>query len=87
MIGLVLVSSGLVVAATGAWRSYGFARHALAPFVRDGDPTRRLIDATRPVHDRWRTRAAARSLVLAVGWLCLAMYGLYLVTVGTAVIA
>ena len=42
---------------------------ALMPLVREGDPTRTLIDATRPVHARTRVRVMARNVVAAVGWL------------------
>jgi len=40
------------------------------------------VDASRPVHARTRVRAAARNVLLAVLWLAVAMYGLYLATVG-----
>ena len=50
--------------------------------MRDGDPTRSLVDATRPVHARVRVRLAARNVVIAVVWLGIAMYGMYLATVG-----
>ena len=37
------------------------------PLVREGDPTRTLIDATRPVHARTRVRLMARNVVVAIG--------------------
>jgi hypothetical protein len=83
MTGVVLVSAGVFLAFWGAWRGYGAARAALVPLVRDGDPTRSLVDATRPVHARVRVRLAARNVVAAVVWLGIAMYGMYLATVGT----
>jgi hypothetical protein len=82
MTGVVLVWAGVFLAFWGAWRGYGAARSALAPLVRDGDPTRSLVDATRPVHARVRVRLAARNVVTAVAWLGIAMYGMYLATVG-----
>ena len=48
------------------------------PLVREGDPTRTLIDASRPVHARTRVRLMARNVVLAIAWLTVAMYGLFL---------
>lgn len=86
MVGVVLVVSGLVAVAYGSWRGYAAARSALVPLVRDGDPTRTLIEATRPLHARSRVRFAARQVMQAVLWLCVAMYGLYLLTVGLAVV-
>lgn len=82
MTALVLVCAGAFLAAFGTLRGYGAARAALLPLVRDGDPTRTLIDAARPVHARTRVRVMARHVVVAVGWLTLAMYGLFLTTVG-----
>ena len=49
-----------------------------------GDP---MIDATRPVHARTRVRVMARNVVAAVVWLLLAMYGLFLATVGLETLA
>jgi hypothetical protein len=82
MTGVVLVWAGVFLAFWGAWRGYGAARAALAPLVRDGDPTRSLVDATRPAYARVRVRLAARNVVIAVAWLGIAMYGTYLATVG-----
>ena len=82
MTGVVLVWAGVFLAFWGAWRGYGAARAALVPLLRDGDPTRSLVDATRPVHARVRVRLAARNVVTAVAWLGIAMYGMYLATVG-----
>ncbi len=82
MTGVVLVWAGVFLAFWGAWRGYGAARAALVPLLRDGDPTRSLVDATRPVHARVRVRMAARGVITAVAWLGIAMYGMYLATVG-----
>ena len=84
MVGAVLVLSGLVTVAWGSWRGYGAARSALAPLVREGDPTRTLIEASQPLHARSRVRLAARHVLLAIAWVCVSMYGLYLLTVGLA---
>jgi hypothetical protein len=82
--GVPLVA-GLAVAAYGAWRSYAATRSALLPLVREGDPTRTLIESTRPVYSRGRVRTAARNVGLALGWLIVAMYGLFLATAGEVV--
>ncbi len=81
MIHGVLLVTGLSAATYGGWRGYVAARSALVPLVRDGDPTRTLIEATRPIHARTRIRIAARNVVFAVGWLTVSMYGLFLATV------
>jgi len=85
MTGLVLVGCGLVLAAWGTWRGYLSARSALLPLLVAGDPTRTLVDSTRPIHARTRVRVAARHVLLAIAWLTIALYGLFLVTVGTEV--
>ncbi len=85
MLGALLVLSGLVALVYGSWRGYHAARSALAPLVRDGEPTRNLIEAGRPILGRARVRVAVRHVVQSVGWLAIAMYGLYLATVGLTV--
>jgi hypothetical protein len=87
MIGVVLLLSGLFAIVYGSWRGYLAARSAVTPFVRQGDETRRLIDAGRPVHARSRTRWVVRHAGFSLIWLGVAMYGLYLATVGMAVLA
>jgi hypothetical protein len=82
MTSLVLVVSGLVLAGLGTWRGYASARTALMPLVVPGDPTRAIVDSTRPLHARTRVRLAARNAGVAVGWLAIALYGLFLATVG-----
>lgn len=79
MIGEILVLSGAATAGIGGWRGYGAARQAIGPFVHEGDPTRSAIEASRPLVARPRVRRFVRGLVIAVGWLLVAMYGLYLV--------
>ena len=85
MTGAVLLLSGLFTIVYGSWRGYVAARSAVVPFVRDGDETRALIEAARPVHARARVRLAIRNIGLSMTWLGVAMYGLYLATVGMAV--
>lgn len=85
MLGAVLVVSGVIATGYGSWRGYVAARSALMPLVRSGDPTRRLIELGQPIHARARIRFAARQVLLAVLWLSVAMYGLYLASVGLAV--
>jgi hypothetical protein len=84
MVALVVVASGLFAMAYGSWRGYVAARAALLPLLREGDPTRTLIESSRPIHARVRLRLALRQVVLAIGWLTVALYGMYLVTAGTA---
>jgi hypothetical protein len=86
MVGVVLVLSGLLAVVYGSWRGYVAARSALAPLAHEGDPTRTLVETTRPLHARSRVRLAVRQVVLAVLWLSIAMYGLYLLTVGLSVL-
>ena len=60
----VVVASGLFAMAYGSWRGYVAARSALMPLLRDGDPTRTLIDAepADPCARSRPPRAPARSL-------------------------
>lgn len=80
--GALLVAIGLAVIGLAAWRSYAAVRIAVGPLVHDGDPTRSLIDSTRPIHERSRIRSFARSVTLSIGWLIVALYGLFLVASG-----
>jgi hypothetical protein len=82
MTSLVLLASGLALAGWGTWRGYVAARSALVPLAGPGDPTRSLVDATRPLVARPRVRSAVRSIGLAVGWVVVALYGLFLATAG-----
>jgi hypothetical protein len=81
--GVPLVA-GLVAATYAAWRSYVAARSAIAPLVREGEPTRTLIEGTRPVYARSRIRIAVRNVAVALGWLVVAMDGLFLASAGMA---
>jgi hypothetical protein len=80
----VLLLSGLLVALIGTWRGYANARLVVAPLVHPGEPTRSAVEATQPLSERARVRRAARNLLAAVGWLLIAMYGLYLVATAQA---
>ena len=75
----VLLTTGLATAAIGTWRGYANARAVMAPLIHPGDSTGTAVEATQPLAERTRVRRAARNLVAAVGWLVLAMYGLFLV--------
>jgi hypothetical protein len=87
MTALVMLAAGAFLAAWGSWRGYVAARAALLPLVREGDPTRTLIDAARPVHARTRVRVMACHVLVAVAWLSIAMYGLFLATLGMELLA
>ncbi len=80
--GTILVAIGLAVVALAAWRGYVAVRLAVGPLVHDGDPTRTLIEAGRPIHERARIRSFARGVTLSIGWIIVAMYGLFLMAVG-----
>jgi hypothetical protein len=82
---LVLIASGTYALAWGLVRGYVSARAALLPLVGDGEPTRSLIEASKPVFARTRVRTSIRFAALAVGWLVIALYGLFLTTVGVEV--
>lgn len=81
--GTVLLVTGLLTTAIGAWRGYAAARLALAPLVHDGDATRSLVEARRPVLARTRVRRFARRLGSAILWLLVASYGLFMVSVAS----
>jgi hypothetical protein len=80
----VLLLTGITAILIGAWRGFVEARIALGPLIHDGDPTRTLIEAGRPVFLRSRVRTFARHLAAALGWLAIAMYGLFLISVAAA---
>lgn len=79
MTGVILFLCGATAVAVGTWRGYQNAREAIAPFVRDGEPTRTAVDAERPVLARVRVRRFVRGAATSIGWLGVAMYGLFLV--------
>jgi hypothetical protein len=75
----VLILCGSTALTIGVYRSVVLAREVLGPLVHEGDPTRRAIDDTRPIHERERIRRMATRVAGSLGWLAVAMYGLYLV--------
>jgi len=79
---LLLQTCGIVAVVIGGWRSYAMAREALGPVAHQGDPTRTALEAGRPILERTRVRLFLRRLAVSLGWLLVAGYGLYLVTVG-----
>ena len=82
---LVLLACGLVLAGIGTWSGYRNAREALAPAVHDEEPTRAAVDATRPLLARGSVRRFARSVAVAIGWLVLALYGLFLASTASVI--
>jgi hypothetical protein len=79
---LLLETCGIVALVIGGWRSYAMAREALGPVAHQGDPTRTALEAGRPFLERMRVRLFLRRLAVSLGWLLVAGYGLYLVSVG-----
>jgi len=75
----LLLVCGVTAVLIGASRSYVATRQAVAPLVHEGDPTRTAIEATRRVIDRPRVRLFARRVLVAVAWLAVAMYGLFMI--------
>ncbi len=84
MIRFMIQSCGLIAVVIAVSRSYAVTREAVGPFVHDGDPTRSAIEATRRIIDRPRVRLLARRVAVALGWLAVAMYGLFLIVEGQA---
>jgi hypothetical protein len=80
--GSLIVVCGLIVLAVAAWRGYTLAREALGPVIREGEPTRSAIESARPVHARYRVRLFLRRVIAAVGWIVVALYGLFLAQAG-----
>jgi hypothetical protein len=80
--GTVLVVCGLVAMVYGVSRGFLVARSALGPFLHEGEATRTLIDARRPVLERTRVRLLLRRTFVALGWLAIGMYGLFLLSLG-----
>ena len=75
----VLATCGFVLTAIAVWRSYASARQALAPLTHQGDPTRAALEALRPLPFRPKVRTVLSRVLLAMGWLAVALYGLYFV--------
>jgi hypothetical protein len=84
--GSVILVCGAIAALTGTWRGYVHARAVLAPLIHDGGPTRTAVEAGQPFVARPRVRRVAGSVGLALVWLAVAMYGLYLVAAGAEVV-
>jgi hypothetical protein len=80
--GAVLVLSGLIATIVAVWRGYALTREAVGPLVHQGDETRSLIETSRPLRAQHRVRQFVRSVSVASAWLLVALYGLYLATVG-----
>jgi hypothetical protein len=78
-VAFVLATCGFVLTAIGVWRSYTSARHALAPLAHQGDPTRAAIEAMRPLPFRPKVRTVVTRALVSMGWLAIALYGLYFV--------
>jgi hypothetical protein len=81
-VGAILGLCGLTAAFVGAWRGYAVAREAISPLVHAGEPTRTAIEATRPLFARPRVRLFVRRLAISIGWIAVALYGLFLASVG-----
>jgi hypothetical protein len=75
----VLILCGATAALVGVYRGFVLAREALGPIVHDGEPTRAALEGARPIHRRPRVRRLAALVAASVGWLAVAMYGLYLI--------
>ena len=80
---LLLTACGIVAAVIGSWRSYAVVRSALGPIVHEGEPTRTAVETAWPVQRRPRVRLFVRRVVTSIAWLAIAMYGLYLASVGS----
>lgn len=80
--GAILGLCGLTAACLGAWRGYAVAREAISPLIHAGEPTRTAIEATRPLLARARVRLFVRRLTVSIGWIAIALYGLFLASVG-----
>ena len=85
MLSAILLISGAFATVYGSWQGYAAVRKALLPLVRDGEPTRTLVERAQPPLARGRVRLALRQVLVAVAWLVVAMYGLYLATIGLGV--
>ena len=82
---ILLTACGLTALVLGAWRSYAVARDALGPIVHDGEPTRTQVESSWPIYRRSRVRRVVRRVAVSVAWLSIAMYGLFLATVGLGI--
>jgi len=80
---IVAVLCGVVAAVGATAASYDHARRAIRPLLQEGEPTRAAIEAARPFATRTRVRLFARHAALAVAWLVVALYGLWLAAAGS----
>jgi hypothetical protein len=80
-VAILLMACGLTALVVGTWRSYAVARSALAPIVHDGEQTRARLEAGWPIYRRSRVRRFMRRVAVSIGWLSVAMYGLFLASV------
>lgn len=85
LVAAILGLCGATAVIVGAWRGYAVAREAIAPLAHAGEPTRTAIEATRPLLARSRVRLFVRRLAASLGWIAIALYGLFLVSVGLEV--
>jgi hypothetical protein len=81
-VGIVLVGCGTFAVVIGLVRGYVAARSAVGSFVHAAGSSRPPTDAGRPVRVPTAVRRTLRSVVLAVGWLMVALYGLFLASAG-----
>ncbi len=81
---LVAIVCGAVGALGATFVAYEHARRAIGPFLQEGEPTRTAIEAARPLASRTRVRLFARHAALAVAWLVIALYGLWLAAAGSS---
>jgi hypothetical protein len=79
-----LAISGVFLVVVGSWRGYAAARTAIGPFLHEGESTRTAVEATQRLTERARLVLAVRRTGLAIGWLVIAMYGLFLVAAAGA---
>jgi hypothetical protein len=79
---ILLTACGLTALVVGTWRGYAVARSALGPIVHDGEATRTRLEASWPLYRRSRVRRFVRRVAVSVAWLSVAMYGLFLASVG-----
>jgi hypothetical protein len=81
-VAILLMVCGLTAVVVGTWRGYAVARSALGPIVDDGESTRTKIEASLPIYRRSRFRRFVRRVAVSVAWLSLAMYGLFMTSIG-----
>jgi len=75
----LLILCGTIAAMVGVYRGFVLAREALGPLVHDGDPTRTALDASKPFLFRPRVRRFTTAILGSIGWLIVALYGMFLI--------